>query len=269
MVMGATARLPPSRCSSRDRISAAAWLVKVTAVISPGRTPCSSTSQAIRATRVFVLPVPGPAVTTVTGAMEAAASICRGFRPSGWKAAGAASGAGADFFSSRRGLGFPAGRSRPNRESCPLNRAISPGVSREMTPYSPSKPGLRSTCPARRRRMPSATQGPAARAMSSTGTSRRMEHSGPSFRSSCSYRAWVAFPAAEAPVEAAMTSGRGARLSKGLAVSGRNPAGRSARASTRCSTPMVSFFPHTGQMPPRAAVSAGVRQTPQFRWPSR
>ena len=117
--------------------------------------------------------------------------------------------------------------------------------------------------------MPSATQGPAVWAMSSTGTSRRMENSGPRAWSICSYSAWVLFPAAEAPVEAAITSGRGAKLSKGLAPSGRNPAGRSARASTRCSTPMVSFFPQTGQTPPSAAVSAGVRQTPQFRWPSR
>ena len=66
-----------------------------------------------------------------------------------------------------------------------------------------------------------------------------------------------------------MTSGRGARLSKGLAPSGFTPAGRPARASTRCSTPMVSFFPHTGHNPSRSSVSAGVRQTPQFRWPSR
>ena len=42
-----------------------------------------------------------------------------------------------------------------------------------------------------------------------------------------------------------------------------------SRRATRCSTPMVSFFPQTGQTPPSAAVSAGVRQTPQFRWPSR
>ena len=118
--------------------------------------------------------------------------------------------------------------------------------------------------------MPSATQGPAARAMSSTGTSRRMENSGPSVAEHLLIQGLGTFlPAAEPPVEAAMTSGRGARLSKGLALSGRKPAGRSASASTRCSTPMVSFFPHTGQTPPSAAVSAGVRQTPQFRWPSR
>ena len=66
-----------------------------------------------------------------------------------------------------------------------------------------------------------------------------------------------------------MTSGRGARLSKGLAQAGRVPAGRSASASTRCSTPMVSFFPHTGHSPFKSAVSAGVRQTPQLRCPSR
>ncbi len=96
-----------------------------------------------------------------------------------------------------------------------------------------------------------------------------MENSGPSSRSMVSYNAWVFFPAAEPPVEAAMTSGSGARLSKGLAPSGRKPAGRSASSSTRCSTPMVSFFPHTGHRPFRSAVSTGVRQTPHLRWPSR
>lgn len=39
MVMGETARLPPRRRSNRWRISAAAWFVKVTAVISWGRDP--------------------------------------------------------------------------------------------------------------------------------------------------------------------------------------------------------------------------------------
>ena len=65
MCIRATARLPPSRASSRWRISPAACLVKVTAVISSGRTPCSSTSQAMRATSVLVLPVPGPTITAI------------------------------------------------------------------------------------------------------------------------------------------------------------------------------------------------------------
>ena len=164
---------------------------------------------------------------------------------------------------------FLSGSWVPNREICPLSRSISAGVSREMVPYSPSKPARRSTCPRRRRRTPSATQGPATRWMSSTGTCRRISNSGPSSPSIFSYCSRVFLPAADPPVEAAITSGRGARLSKGLAPWGRKPSGRSASSSTRCSTPMVSFFPHTGHRPPRAAVSLGVRQTPQLRWPSK
>ncbi len=68
--------------------------------------------------------------------------------------------------------------------------------------------------------MPSATRGPAARWMSSRGTSRRMVNSGPSPSSMDSYLAPTFFPAAEPPSEAAITSGRGTRLSKGLAFSG-------------------------------------------------
>ena len=62
MVMARAARLP-RRPSSRARSSPAARLVKVTAVSSEGLAPRSSTSQATRSTRVWVLPVPGPAST--------------------------------------------------------------------------------------------------------------------------------------------------------------------------------------------------------------
>ena len=65
--------------------------------------------------------------------------------------------------------------------------------------------------------MPSATQGPAAARMSSTGTSRRMVNSGPRAASMASYLAPTFLPAAEPPSEAAITSGKGTRLSKGLA----------------------------------------------------
>lgn len=140
----------------------------------------------------------------------------------------------------------------PNRASWPLNCSISAGVSRVIAPYSPSYPARRSTCPSRSRRTPSATHGPAVRAISASGAVLRMVNSSPSSRSRRSYSSSVFFPAAGLPVDAAMTSGSGARLSKGLACAGRTPAGRSASASTRCSTPMVSFFPHTGQRRPAA-----------------
>ena len=174
MCIRATARLPPSRASSRWCISPAACLVKVTAVISSGRTPCSSTSQAMRATSVLVLPVPGPATTATTGSAAVTASRCSGFSSSVGPAEGCSFCFSAVFFSSRFRPGFSAGASAPNRDICPLSRWISPGVSRVMVPYSPSKPARRSTCPSRRRRMPSATQGPAACSISVTGASRRM-----------------------------------------------------------------------------------------------
>ena len=117
--------------------------------------------------------------------------------------------------------------------------------------------------------MPSATHGPATAPISAMGVSRRMVNSSPSWASIFSYSWAVFFAVGDAPVDAAIASGRGARLSNGLAFSGRKPTGRSASSSTRCSTPMVSFLPHTGHRPPRAAVSTGVRHTPQLRWPSR
>ena len=64
---------------------------------------------------------------------------------------------------------------------CPSRLLMSSGVSSPIFPYSPSKPGVRSTFPSRSRLMPSATRGPAALRMSSTGTSRRMANSGPRF----------------------------------------------------------------------------------------
>ena len=47
------------------------------------------------------------------------------------------------------------------------------------------------------------------------------------------------------------------------------PSGLSASSNTRCCTPTVSLFPHTGQSPPSRSASAGVRRTPQLRCPSK
>ena len=223
----------------------------------------------MRATRVLVLPVPGPATTATAGSSAVTAACCAGLSvsPAGTGIPGC--GAAAVFVSVCFLTGFAAGAAAPNSESWPLNCSISAGVSREIVPYSPSKPARRCTSPARRRRMPSATHGPATAPISAMGVSRRMVNSSPSWASIFSYSWAVFFAVGDAPVEAAIASGRGARLSNGLAFSGRKPSGRSASSSTRCSTPMVSFLPHTGHTPPRAAVSAGVRHTPQFRWPSR
>ena len=70
------------------------------------------------------------------------------------------------------------------------------------------------------------------------------------------------------PMQAAIVSGSGMILSKSFASFGLNPSGRSASSSTRCSTPTVIRRPQTGQTPPAAAVSAGVRHTLQPRCPS-
>ena len=45
--------------------------------------------------------------------------------------------------------------------------------------------------------------------------------------------------------------------------------GRTALTAAEKSEGQISFLPQTGHRPPLASVSAGVRQTPQFRWPSR
>ena len=96
--------------------------------------------------------------------------------------------------------------------TCPLRASRSPGEISPIFPYSPSKPGLRSTSPVLSRRIPSLTQGPAAAPMSSSGVSRRMVNSGPSDRSIRSYLARAFTPAAATPSEAAMTSSSGTRL---------------------------------------------------------
>ncbi len=51
----------PTRASTRSFISAAALLVKVIAMISPGCTPRSASSQPIRWVSTRVLPDPAPA----------------------------------------------------------------------------------------------------------------------------------------------------------------------------------------------------------------
>ena len=56
------------------------------------------------------------------------------------------------------------------------------------------------------------------------------------------------------PATSATSSSRGSRLRHPAACGGRAPAGRSARSSTRCSTPMVSRLPQTGQRSPAAGL---------------
>ena len=45
-----------------------------------------------------------------------------------------------------------------------------------------------------------------------------------------------------------MSSDNGISFLYGIALSGVNPSGLSANSSTRCSTPTVNFFRHTGQI---------------------
>ena len=163
--------------------------------------------------------------------------------------AGADSAFAARFWSFLAGPFF-AGVCPRKKLICPFSASISSGRSSWIFPYAPSYPGERSTFPARRRRIPSATQGPATRSMSSGAISRRMGNSGPSCRSMDSYCAATLLPVADKPVEPAITSGRGARLSNGFAPGARASSSRSASCSTRCCTPMVSLRPQTGHIPP-------------------
>jgi hypothetical protein len=59
----------PSAFRTRSRISPAALLVKVSARIPAGSTPCSSTSQAMRVVSTRVFPDPAPASTS-SGSLE-------------------------------------------------------------------------------------------------------------------------------------------------------------------------------------------------------
>ena len=159
--------------------------------------------------------------------------------------------------------------SAPNRETCPLRRWISAGARREMAPYSPVKPGTALHLP--QPQAPDALRHAGARFPLQVLYGDVPQDS--EFRPQGLQQALILFQGLFPGGRAAGGGGdhlrQGARLSKGLASSGRKPAGRSASSSTRCSTPMVSFFPHTGHSPPRSAVSAGVRHPLQFRCPSR
>ena len=72
----------PTRASTRSFISAAALLVKVIAMISPGCTCRSASSQPIRWVSTRVLPDPAPATISSGDPACATASTWRGFNPS-------------------------------------------------------------------------------------------------------------------------------------------------------------------------------------------
>ncbi len=184
-----TVPVGPQCAARRSCSSSAARRVKVTMAMDFGGAPDSS-RRSTRASSVWVLPVPGPASTS-TGARGSAwsprpaatAASWDGFRP--WRAGGepsAGAGSPSDSVSGSEGVCM-AGR-RPRRAGMPASIrpwriwARSSGVNTVMTPYSPSKPELRRTLPARMRSTASASTG-AAREMSASGASRRMNSSGP------------------------------------------------------------------------------------------
>ena len=216
-----------SFAASRSRSSSAARTVKVTAVISLGFTP-RSTSRTMRSTSVCVLPVPGPAITAVTRAPLSAAASCPAFSPRGCNVLSLTSCAfcvvlsalplffalsGAVAASSARGM-------LSKKESCPLVFFSSSGVNREILPYSPSNPADLITLPSRRRRIPSAMRSPAYRSMSAICRTRRISASEPRSRSILIYVCSVLVLAAPVPSDAAIASGRGMRCSNGFAPAG-------------------------------------------------
>ena len=72
----------PLKCfSSLSFISFAALLVKVTAVISLGSIFIFSIRNATLDTRVFVFPVPGPAITSTALSVDEVAFHCSSFNP--------------------------------------------------------------------------------------------------------------------------------------------------------------------------------------------
>ena len=76
-------RLPvsPKALLARRNISSEALRVNVRSMIRPGSIPCD-TSQATRAARVLVLPVPLPAMVGTGPSPAVAARSCSGFRSS-------------------------------------------------------------------------------------------------------------------------------------------------------------------------------------------
>ena len=72
----------PTSASTRSFISAAALLVKVIDMISPGCTPRSASSQPMRWVSTLVLPEPAPATMSSGEPACVTASRCRGLSPS-------------------------------------------------------------------------------------------------------------------------------------------------------------------------------------------
>ena len=181
------------------RISSAALLVKVTAVISSGAIPLLPRRWQSLAISVLVLPAPGPAMTATLRPTLSTASRWCWFRLSVLQAIVSVSVPDSGFrrtispafsvsicWSKASGTCFlpdpffiTCSSSAVKKLICPSRLLMSSGESSPILPYSPSKPGVRSTFPSRSRRIPSATRGPAAFRISSTGTSRRMANSGP------------------------------------------------------------------------------------------
>ena len=154
------------------------------------------------------------------------------------------------------------------RLSCPSIPSRSIWSNKRMVPYSPSYPGRRSTFPSRSLRIPSAVRRPETFRISSIGSSLKIANSEPSAESMSRYWFSTFRLAAECPVEAAITSGSGTRLSNAFAPGSTKPSSRSASCSTRWETPMVSFLPQTGHLPEYFSASRGLRQRWHFRWPS-
>ena len=208
----------PTNRVNRSRISSAALLVNVMASRRCGETPFSRSRYAMRCVNVRVLPVPGPATIISDDSTHDAASRCSGFNPASISPSCVSK------------TGFPAwaGQGVGNccfPTTCPSHAGMfavvffgrdgmprSSGRKSRMTPNSPSYPASAMTCPARIRRIPSASNSPPAFVTSSSGMSRRIVTSAPSFVSSDSYANATFFEASEVLYISARISGSGIRL---------------------------------------------------------
>ena len=185
-----------SRAARRCCISAAARRVNVMARHVSGAAPAPVTRCAIRWVSVRVLPDPGPATISNGPRTIEAAARCSASRAARMSAVttglplvatlSRSVDEGAIEADVTRGvisaIGWAGVRvfGKSNSNPPPVRRVSSAGSNSRITPYSPSYPASRTTLPARRRAIPSASSDESARAMSSIGTDSRIGSSAPS-----------------------------------------------------------------------------------------
>ena len=272
----------PSNFVSRSRISAAARRVNVTARQFPAATPRSATRCAIRCVSVRVLPAPGPAMISSGPSTISAARRCSGSsrRGHGRCRSGTATAA----------LGKEDGRAESDARRAVAASTMSLFVHRRFGASNSIPPSRFSSRPRTADHAVFAViAGVADHLAGAQPRDRLGQHRGlrardvldrdlaedREFRPERADHAIImrstVFDRDAARARSRTGSPAAARGSRPRrrSVGGVSTSSRSASTSTRCSTPTVTFSPQTGQRPPCARVSFGVRRTSHLRWPSR